>query len=355
MNLDALIFTAIVHVMASLMKGWSTSQAIIGSIAISLTLFTIPRLIPRNWAHRGRLNEKAGLTWTLERLPEPQQIAVQEEDDARLPGGPAVAVIKGRLARIDTIPDKQEVFCWVISEDEGYLDDYGEPRQGLYQSIRIKAELSKLSSLMSEYPMVTAVCIFHRGILTLDYLEDVRDCDDELPNARLPKRDIQGNSADGHLVPLDSLNKLGEGGFQSLNHSVYRIPVVFHITCCPKYRAKSFEGRAVEIQTILRYVSEQEGMKVIAVAAETDHIHLLLKGMTPKTCWSEWMANFKARTSARIKKLEGLEGFRWQVGYSISTVNGGKQTMDAALRAVEGYILAQGVQSPEPREEGDDD
>jgi len=100
-----------------------------------------------------------------------------------------------------------------------------------------------------------------------------------------------------------------------------------------------------------------EGMKVIAIAAEPDHVHLLglpggEGGMPPTWQWSRWIGRWKALTSKRLKSLPGLDDFEWQTGYALAAVSGGKQGAQDALAIVEAYVRAQGDQSDEP-EAGD--
>lgn len=127
------------------------------------------------------------------------------------------------------------------------------------------------------------------------------------------------------------------------------MPIAWHITTAPKGRAKAFEGKAREVQAILRAVAEAEGLRVIAVAAESDHIHLLgvpagPGGMPPSWTWARWVGRWKALTSKRLKALSGLEAFEWQTGYSLTSVSGGRQGAEDALAVVRAYIEGQGEQ-----------
>ncbi|MBU6427602.1 MAG: IS200/IS605 family transposase [Cyanobacteria bacterium REEB65] len=282
---------------------------------------------------------------------------VLDEDDDGMPEGPAVARITGRLARVDPAGEGR-ADLWLICEDDGYIDADGQPRPGMHQALKVHARLADLVGLVCETttPMLMIACRFHRGRLQLAELIDVRDTEEPLPNARVPERD-RPNKTDGMLIHPSELEKMqAKGGWISQAHSVYRIPVAWHLVTIPKYRARSLEGKAIEVQGILRAVAEAEGMTVLALAAEPDHCHVLLKGMSPKTRWSDFVGRWKAITSRQLKTLPGLEDFRWAVGYSLCSVAGGTQGAEAALAAVEEYILAQGDQSnADVDAEGQDD
>ncbi|MBU6428676.1 MAG: IS200/IS605 family transposase, partial [Cyanobacteria bacterium REEB65] len=200
-------------------------------------------------------------------------------------------------------------------------------------------------------PMLTIACRFHRGRQQLVELLGVQDTDEPLPHARVPERD-RPDKTDGMLIHPSELEKMAaKGGFTAQSHSVFRIPIAWHLVMAPKYRSKAFEGKAAEVQRILRSVAEAEGMTVVAVAAEEDHVHVLLRGMTPKTCWSDWIGRWKALTSRQLKAIPGLESFSWQVGYALNSVAGGQQGADEDLKAVEEYIRAQGDQTDESGDE----
>lgn len=186
-------------------------------------------------------------------------------------------------------------------------------------------------------------------------VEERAACAEPMPEVQIPElksKDV-AEKKDGQLPSMEDLEKATAGdGWGSLNHCKYRAPMAWHLTTSPKYRAKSFEGRAAEVQAILREVAEAEGLRVIALAAESDHIHLLglpagTGGMPPSWTWSRWVGRWKALTSKRLKALPGLEDFTWQVGYALTSVNGGKQGAEAALEVVRAYVEAQGDQGAE--------
>lgn len=274
-----------------------------------------------------RLEEELKAKWDLQR-----QVLV----------GPASARITGRVARIDTKSEEAKTrTVWLAVEDENG-----------YQAIRLAAQAADLS-YVSGGERVTVSCQWRRGHLALWEIESCEDSDEPLPEIKMPepKAKAEVNGIDGKLPTMDELDaEVRKGGWGALNHSVYRFPVPVHITMAPKGRAKLFEGKATEVQGIMREVAESEGLRVIACASEGDHIHLLgmpagKGGMPPTWQWSRWVGRWKALTSRRFKSLPGLEEFQWQTGYAITSVSGGKQGAEEALEIVKRYVEAQGDQS----------
>jgi REP element-mobilizing transposase RayT len=267
--------------------------------------------------------------------------------------GPAVAWIRGRLGRLDPIGDDFAYVELLLISEDAYEDADGELHPGGHQVIRVRAKTHQVGRL-TDACEITAVCRFHRGRPVLDHFDEVTDTDAALPETKLPQRGRPTNRADGHLPSIDEAEKASKlGPWGSLNHSVYRVPIAWHIVMAPKYRARMFEGRSAEAQAIMRQVAVEEGLEVLAVAAEADHIHLLGRpagkgGMKPTWTWSAWIGRWKAATSRRLKTLDGLEEFRWQVGYSICSVAGGRQSAEEALAVVRDYITKQGDQTDEP-------
>lgn len=260
--------------------------------------------------------------------------------------------LSGRVARIDR-KDEEAAYgsIWLAIPDD---------QDGGYQAIRMHGAFSDLAPV-AETDRVTLRASWRRGHLRWLEVESRGSCTEPMPEVTLPdpkSKDDVAKQADGQLPNLKELEKATAGdGWGSLNHCKYRAPMAWHLTTSPKYRAKSFAGRAAEVQDILREVAEAEGLRVIAVAAEADHIHLLglpqgKGGMPPNWIWSRWVGRWKALTSKKLKALPGLEDFTWQVGYAITSVNGGKQGAEEALAVVRAYVEAQGDQGIE---EGDED
>ncbi|MBM3270029.1 MAG: transposase [Candidatus Sericytochromatia bacterium] len=283
-----------------------------------------------------------------------QQIDDDDADeDPGLPVGCAVARIRGRLGRLDPIGDDFANVELLMIVEDAYEDADGELRPSGHQVIRVRAKTHQVGRL-TDGCQVSAACRFHRGRLVLDHLDEVTDTDAPLPEAKLPQRGRPTNRADGHLPSIDEAEKVSKlGPWGALNHSVYRVPIAWHIVMAPKFRARVFEGRSAEAQAIMRQVAEDEGLEVLAVAAEADHIHLLGRpagkgGMPPNWVWSAWIGRWKATTSRRLKALDGLADFRWQVGYSLCSVAGGRQSAEEALAVVKDYVRGQGDQTHEP-------
>lgn len=256
---------------------------------------------------------------------------------------PPAARIAGRVARIEPHdPEANYKALWLAFPD-------GE---GKYQAVKVRGLVSDLG-MVSEGDALQVALTWKYGRLTLSEIENhlTADLAGPMPEVQLPDPKPKGaSSKDGKLPTMDDLDKAArEGEWGALNHSVYRFQVPVHITMSPKYRAKSFEGRAVEVQAICREVAEAEGLSVIALAAEDDHLHLLGipagKGGCPPTWqWSRWIGRFKALTSKKLKDIPGLETFQWQVGYALTAVHGGKQSSEESLEVVKRYVMAQGDQ-----------
>lgn len=256
---------------------------------------------------------------------------------------PPAARIAGRVARIEPHePEANYKALWLAFPDD----------EGTNQAVRVRGLTADLG-MVYEGDALQVALTWKYGRLTLSEIEEHINADlaGPMPEVRLPDLKPKGASTkDGKLPTMDDLDKAArEGEWGALNHSVYRFQVPVHITMSPKYRAKSFEGRAIEVQAICREVAEAEGLNVIALAAEDDHLHLLGipagKGGCPPTWqWSRWVGRFKALTSKKLKSLPGLETFQWQVGYALTAVHGGKQSSEESLEVVKRYVMSQGRQ-----------
>lgn len=256
---------------------------------------------------------------------------------------PPAARIAGRVARIEPHdPEASHKALWLAFPDD----------EGNYQAVKVRGLVGDLG-MVSEGDALQVALTWKYGRLTLSEIENHINAElaGPMPKVQLPDPKPKGaNSKDGKLPTMDELDKAArEGEWGALNHSVYRFQVPVHITMSPKYRAKSFEGRAIEVQAICREVAEAEGLNVIALAAEDDHLHLLGipagKGGCPPTWqWSRWVGRFKALTSKKLKSLPGLETFQWQVGYALTAVHGGKQSSEESLEVVKRYVMSQGRQ-----------
>lgn len=249
----------------------------------------------------------------------------------------------GRVVRIDRKSEEAAYgSIWLAIPDA---------EEGGHQAIRLHGAFTDLVQVAAT-DRVTLLASWRRGHLRWLEVEDRAACTEPMPEVTLPEpkpKDPAGKN-DGQLPTMAELEKATSGdGWGSLNHCRFRAPMAWHLTTSPKYRAKSFAGRAAEVQAILREVAEAEGFDVIAIAAESDHVHLLglpkgRGGMPPNWTWSRWVGRWKALTSKKLKALPGLEDFQWQVGYALTSVNGGKQGAEAALEVVRAYVEAQGHQ-----------
>lgn len=246
--------------------------------------------------------------------------------------GPAVGRLKGR------------VVSWRrFSVALAVLNGIGH--QVLYVQVPDEADRDELPIGV----MADLACRWADSRLVVERVIQTQPCSDPLPE--IPQKNTPNETQrDGQLPTLDELNQQAQGeGWGHLNHSAYRVPIAWHITSAPKGRAKAFEGKGREVQAILRTVAEAEGLRVIAVAAEPDHVHLLglpagPGGMPPSWTWSRWVGRFKALSSRKLKTLPGLQDFEWQTGYAITAVSGGRQGAEEALAVVKAYVEGQGDQ-----------
>ena len=113
--------------------------------------------------------------------------------------------------------------------------------------------------------------------------------------------------------------------FRKLSHTLYECK--YHIVFCPKYRFRILNGEVAEYvkQEIYRLVRQKDGVEILELNIQPDHIHMLL-WIPPKYAISNIMGFLKGKLATRVfQKYERL-GKRywgrhlWSRGYCVSTI-----------------------------------
>jgi putative transposase len=113
--------------------------------------------------------------------------------------------------------------------------------------------------------------------------------------------------------------------FRKLSHTVYECK--YHLVFCPKYRYRIFKDEVGEWvkREIIRLLSQKEGIEIIEMNVQLEHIHLVA-WIPPKYAVSSVMGYLKGRLAIRIfhryerigKQFWGRH--LWSRGYCVSTV-----------------------------------
>ena len=112
---------------------------------------------------------------------------------------------------------------------------------------------------------------------------------------------------------------------KKLAHSLYECK--YHVVFCPKYRYKILQGevRQYVTQQIHRLCNQKDGVEVLEVNVQEDHVHVVLS-IPPKYAVSEMMGFLKGKLALRTfdrfpelrKRYWGQH--LWSRGYCVSTV-----------------------------------
>jgi putative transposase len=113
--------------------------------------------------------------------------------------------------------------------------------------------------------------------------------------------------------------------FRKLSHTLYECK--YHLIFCPKYRYRILKDAIAEWvkKEIIKLLSQKEGMEVIEMNVQADHVHLVM-WIPPKYSVSEVMGYLKGKIA--IKVLQRFEWLRkkmwgqhfWSRGYCVSTI-----------------------------------
>lgn len=113
--------------------------------------------------------------------------------------------------------------------------------------------------------------------------------------------------------------------FRKLSHSLYECK--YHIIFCPKYRYRILQGEIREWtrREIIKLVRNKEGLEVIELNVQAEHVHLLM-WIPPKYAVSQVMGYLKGKLAIRLfQQYETLrkkypERHIWSRGYCVSTI-----------------------------------
>ena len=113
--------------------------------------------------------------------------------------------------------------------------------------------------------------------------------------------------------------------FSKLAHSLYECK--YHIVFCPKYRYKILDKVVSKyvLQEIYRLCNQKDGVEVIEVNVQIDHVHLVVS-IPPKYAVSRFMGYLKGKLALRLfdrfprlrKRYWGQHV--WSRGYCVSTI-----------------------------------
>jgi len=113
--------------------------------------------------------------------------------------------------------------------------------------------------------------------------------------------------------------------FKKLAHSLYECK--YHIVFCPKYRYKILDEKVALYvkQQIYRLCNQKQGIEVIELNVQPDHVHLILS-IPPKYAVSKVVGFLKGKLALKLfdrfpklrKRYWGQHV--WSRGYCVSTI-----------------------------------
>jgi len=112
--------------------------------------------------------------------------------------------------------------------------------------------------------------------------------------------------------------------FRKLSPTLYESK--YHVVFCPKYRHRIFKDEVAEYtkQQIVNQLRQKEGLEVIELNVQSDHVHLLM-WMPPKYSVSDVMGYLKGKLGLKLFQRYERFGERfwgrhlWGRGYCVST------------------------------------
>ena len=113
--------------------------------------------------------------------------------------------------------------------------------------------------------------------------------------------------------------------FRKLAHSLYECK--YHIVFCPKYRYKILQDNVSKyvIQQIYFLSNQKEGVDVLEVNVQVDHVHLVVS-IPPKYAVSQYIGFLKGKLAVRLfdrfpqLRRQYWSQHVWSRGYCVSTV-----------------------------------
>lgn len=113
--------------------------------------------------------------------------------------------------------------------------------------------------------------------------------------------------------------------FRRLSHTIYECK--YHLIFCPKYRYPILQGevRQYAQREIEKLISQKEGVEIIEINIQTDHIHMIV-WIPPKYSVSQIMGYLKGKLALRLLSRYERLGKQywgrhlWGRGYCVSTI-----------------------------------
>ena len=113
--------------------------------------------------------------------------------------------------------------------------------------------------------------------------------------------------------------------FRKLSHTIYECK--YHLIFCPKYRYRILKDTLAEWvkKEIIKLLSQKEGIEVIELNVQVEHIHLVM-WVPPKYAISSVVGYLKGKLAIRIFQRNEKIGKQfwgrhfWSRGYCVSTV-----------------------------------
>lgn len=113
--------------------------------------------------------------------------------------------------------------------------------------------------------------------------------------------------------------------FRKLSHTIYECK--YHLIFCPKYRYRILKDEVGEYvrRQIERLLSQKEGVEIIEMNVQIDHIHLVV-WIPPKYSVSQVMGYLKGKLAIRMLQRYEQLGKQywgrhlWSRGYCVRTV-----------------------------------
>jgi putative transposase len=113
--------------------------------------------------------------------------------------------------------------------------------------------------------------------------------------------------------------------FRKLSHTIYECK--YHLVFCPKYRYRILKDEIREWvkKEIIRLLSQKEGIEIIEMNVQAEHVHLVM-WVPPKYSVSSVMGYLKGKLAIRLFQRYEKFGKQywgrhlWSRGYCVSTI-----------------------------------
>jgi len=113
--------------------------------------------------------------------------------------------------------------------------------------------------------------------------------------------------------------------FKRMSHTIWQCE--YHIVWTPKYRYRVLQGKVKEeVEAVIREQSRQQGVAVVELNVQVDHVHLLA-AVPPKLSVSAYMGRVKGKAALRVfsvcrdlRRQRYWGNHFWAQGDCVSTV-----------------------------------